>query len=813
VKSTLRSLARSPGFTAVAVLTLALGIGSTTTVFSWIERVLLDPLPGVAEPHRLLALETRTPAGERIDTSYPDFLDYRAQAESFSHLVVHKERPLTLGAGDDAERVWAEMVSGDFFAALGVPPLLGRFFVPADHADDSAAAPLAVIGESLWRRRFAADPAIVGRTVKLNQRSFIVIGVAPAAFLGAFNGLAFDVWVPLGAHAQLLGPSAWLESRGWRALHVLGRLAPGASLASAQSELAGITARLEAADPTRPRGLGLVAMPLVESKDGAHAELARPLFILLGACGLLLLVVCANLSNLLLVRASARQREMCIRQALGADWRRLVRQLLAESLLLSIAGTAVGLLFTVWMSDLLRGFIPDPTLPISLVARLDLRVLLLAAGLSTLAAVLAGLAPALWAARADVMQVLRATGRAAALTPRVEFFRRALVVAQVAIALVTLASAALATKSFRAARHAAPGFDPAGVLLAALKLDASGYTAPQAAAFLERLQARLAALPGVEAAAVAEDVPLGFGRGSWEEIAVPGYAHKPHEELRVYRNLVSPGYFSLMRIPLLGGREFDAADRDGAREVAIVSETFARRYFGTQNAVGRTFSIWGGQRVLTVVGIARDVQIEHIGEAPRPYFYVSLPQFLSAGTGVVIHLRAAGSSSDPMRLLPDLRAAVHALDPNLPIFEAITLEDHTAASRFVQKIAAGLLGVLATMALALTALGLYGVLACAVAQRTSEFGVRLALGAQPSDIARLVLSRGAVLIALGLGLGMAIAAGAGLGLAAFFYGVQPFEPGLLALAAAAVLAAALAACWFPARRAAHVDPAIALRAE
>ncbi len=808
-----RQLAKSPGFTAVAILTLALGIGTTTTVFSWIERVLLDPLPGVAEVGRVVALETRTPAGDRIDTSYPDFLDYRAQAKSFSHLVVHKERPLTLGAGAGAERVWAEMVSGDFFAALGVRPKLGRFFAPDDRADETGAASVVVLGESLWRRRFAADPTIVGRTIKLNQHDFTVIGIAPAEFLGVFNGLAFDMWVPLGAHAQLLGPSAWLESRGWRALHTLGRLAPGASLASAQTELASITARLAASDRARPAGLGLVAMPVTASKDGAHAELARPLFVLLGAAGLLLLVVCANLSNLLLARASVRQREMSIRQALGANWTRLIRQLLVESLLLSAAGTVGGLLFTSWMSDLLRGFIPDATLPISLVAHVDARVLLLAAALSTVAAVIAGLAPALWAARSDVMQVLRTSGRAAAMTPRTEFFRRALVVAQVAIALVTLAGAALATKSFRAAKRADPGFDPSGVLLAVLKLGGSGYTQPQAAAFLERLQSSLAQLPGVASAALAEDVPLGFGRGSWDEIAVPGYVARPHEDMRIYRNLVSPGYFSLMRIPLLGGREFNAADRAGAPDVAVVSESFARKYFGTVDAVGRSFSIWAGQRTLTVVGVARDIQVEHIGEAPRPYFYVSLQQFLSPSTGIAIHLRIVNPSADPMRSLPDLRAAVHALDPNVPIFEATTLQDYTAAARSVQKIAASLLGVLAAMALALTAVGLYGVLAFSVAQRTPEIGVRLALGAQPSDIAWLVLSRGATLIAVGAGLGLLIAAGAGRGLAAFFYGVRTFEPALLLFTAIPVLGTGLIACWLPARRATRVDPVTALRAE
>ena len=806
-----RALRKNRGFTAVAVLTLALGIGTTTTVFSWIERVLFNPIPGAADARRIVALETRTPSGEHIDTSFPDFLDYRAQAKSFSHLVVHKERPLSLGVGLAAERVWSEMVSGNFFEALGVRPKLGRFFLASDQADGSGALPVAVISETLWRRRFAADPAMLGRTVKLNQQDFSVVGVAPASFLGALNGLAFDVWVPLGTHGRLLGASGWLESRGWRSLHTLGRLAPGATLASARAELATISARLVNAYADRPEGLGLDVMPVTASKDGAHRELAQPLLLLLGVAGLLLIIVCANLANLLLVRATGRQREMCVRQALGAGRWRLIRQLFAEGLLLSTAGTLLGLMFTWWLSDLLNHFLPDATLPISLTADLSGRALVLAVTLSTFTALLAEVVPALWLARPTPIDVLRGSGRMAAITPAAEFFRRAFVIAQVAVALVTLACAALALKSFHAAKRADPGFEAAGVLLATLKLDTSGYTRNDAAAFIDRLPGRLAALPGIESVALAENVPLGLSRGSWEEIAVPGYVSAPHEERRVYRNLVSPGYFSLMRIPLLGGREFNDGDRSGAPLVAIVSETFARRYFDTTDAMGRSFSFWNGDRVLTVVGVVRDIKIEQIGEAPRPYFYVSLPQFLDTGTGLAIHVRVAGG--DPLLHLSALRAAVRELDPAVALFEAVTLEDYSGAARFAQKAAASLLGALSAIALVLTALGLYGVLAFSVAQRTPEIGVRLALGAKPADIARLILARGTALIACGVALGLVAAVAVARGLAAMLYGVSAFEPVLLGAVTVLVVLPALAASWLPARRAAKVDPMVALRAE
>ncbi len=806
----LRSLLKAPGFALVTVLTLALGIGTTTTVFSWIERVLLNPLPGVVKSDRLVALETRGPSGDLMDTSYPDFRDFQARTNNLTGILVFKERPLNLGEGESAQRVWSQLVSGNFFELLGVHPQLGRFFAAADQADEPAAAPVVVISETLWRRHFAADPGILGRTIKLNRHDFTVIGVAPANFLGSLNGLAFEVWVPLWQHPQLLGASPWLETRGWRALHTLGRLAPGATIDSARAELTGLAAQLAAAHPDTNQGISLMALSLARSPHGAQSVLALPLMLLLGVCGLLLVIVCANVSNLLLVRASARQRELCIRQALGAGWLRLAGQLLSESFLLSLAGTLLGLLFTAWLSEALNFFIPDATLPISLTARFSPTVWLLATGLCAGTALVAGFASFLWSARPNLMDVLRGRGGAAALSRRAERFRGTLVITQVATAFVTLACTAVAMKSFQAARQARPGFDPSGVLLAGIKLDTSGYHREQGLDFLERQQQRLAVMPGVEAAALAENVPLGLSRGSWDTVKPEGYVPTAQEDMRIYRNLISPGYFSLMRIPLLAGRDFTADDRAGNPSVAIVSETFARRYFGTRDAVGRVFAIWGGTRKLTVVAVVGDIKIHSLSEAPLPYYYVPLRQFFSSDTGIAVHLRTRG---EPLALLPSLRHEVRAVDPNVPVFEALTLEDFISAARFAQRIAASVLGVLSGIALVLTSLGLYGVLAFAVAQRTAEIGVRLALGAQPGDIARLVLTRGGRLVLAGLAVGSLAALSVTRLLATYFYGVKSFEPGLFALVVPAVVLAALVACWLPARRATQVDPMVALRAE
>ena len=807
----LRSLARTPGFTAVVALTLALGIGASTTVFGWVERVLLHPLPGVSDPSRVVALETRAPSGNLIDTSYPDYLDYRAATKSLSDIAVFKERMLALGEGQNAQQVFGELVSANFFDLLGVRPVAGRFFNAADRADTPASAPVLVIGESLWRMHFNADPTVVGRTVKLNRQPFTVIGVAPASFFGSLNGVAFDVWVPVMLHPRLLGPSPWLEQRGWRALHTLGRLAPGATLADVRAELSAHAAQLALAHPNDNRNVALVALPIARSPHGIHALLGRPLLLLFGVCLLLLLMVCANVSNLLLVRATARQRELSIRQALGATRGQLVRQLLSESLLLAFAGAALGLVMTAWLADLLRQFVPVADIRLALDAPLDPVVIAVALALTIGTAVLSGLASLWWATRPDAMIVLRAGSRSGSLTPRAEFARSVLVVTQVTLAFLTLACTALAIKSFRAARQADPGFDATHVLLAGLKLDASGYTRrEEGLVFLDRLQQRLGSLPGVESAALAEDVPLGLSRGSWEIVDPAGYVPKPNEDMRVYRNRVSPGYFNVMRIPLLAGREFNADDRRGRPVAAIVNETFARRYFGTTEAIGRTFTAWGGDLKLTVVGVARDIKIAQLGESAAPYYYVPLAQLFTPDTGITIQLRTRG---DPIGALPSLRALLREVDPNVPIFAALSLEDYVSVARFAQRTAASLLGVLAAMSLVLTGLGLYGVLAFSVAQRTPEIGVRLALGAQPGDIAALVVRRAVGLMALGLGIGLAAALAVSRLLATAFYGLSHYEPALLALVVLPLVLTGMMACLLPARRAARVDPVVALRAE
>jgi len=806
----LRSLLKTPGFTLVAVLTLAVGLGAMTTVFSWIERVLLNPLPGVADAGRVVALETVTPSGERIDTSYPDFRDYQSLAHSLSGLLVYKEATLNFGTGERAERVWSQYVSGNFFTLLGIQPRLGRFFAPEDRADTPAASAVAILSENFWRQRLAADPRVIGRVIRLNQQEFTVVGIAPAEFPGSLNGLAFDLWLPLQLHSRLAGSGNWLEWRDSRPLHALARLAPGVTLEKARTELAGIARRIAAANPDSNKDIGVTLLPIAKSKDGVHSRLALPLLILFGVCGLVLLIVCANLSNLLFVRACSRQREMCIRQALGAGWLRLLRQLLAESLLLSAVATGLTVVLTLWLTDALRFFVPAGTVPLAPLSQLDGRVLGLSAALAVAVTLAAGLAPALWAARADLVNVLRG-GRGAGTSPRAEALRGAVVAAEVAVALVTLACAGLAIKSFAETKKARPGFDPDGVLLVGMKLNANGYTREQGQQFVVRLRERLAALPGVDAVALAENVPLGLDGGSWEDLAVPGYVPAADENMKIYRNLASPGYCRLMRIPVLEGREFLDSDDPKAPKAALVNETFARRFLGGPHALGRKFSMWNGTQVLTVVGVVADGKYHSLSENAQPYFYVALRQFYSPSTGFAVHLRV--KAGDPLAQLPAVRREIRALDPAVPVFDTLSLQDYIGAARSAQKAAAEMLAVLSCLAVGLAALGLYGVLAFAVAQRTQEIGIRLALGALPRDIVRLVLRRGLGLVIAGLFAGLLAAIGTAHLLAHVLYGVSSSEPVLLAAIAGILASAALAACWLPARRAARVEPMAALRAE
>ena len=804
----IRLIRNQSGFTAVVALSMALAISANTTVFSWIQTVLLHPLPGVEREAQFVAIETVTPSGEYIDSSYPDYRDYRDQAKLFDGLIVFQDRPLSMGDDRQTERVWAELVSGNFFDVLGVKPAVGRFFLPQEQAEKPGAFPVAVIGHGLWQRRFNADPGIVGKTIKLNRQTFTVIGIAPADFKGTIVGLTYDVWVPLMMQAQLTGVGNWLESRSSRPLKIMGRLKPGVTSEAARAEIQTIARQLAQSYPRTNQVLSATVLPIWSAPYGAQSVLSKLLLILMGVGFVVLLIVCANVANLLLARASARRKEISIRLAVGANRGRLIRQLVTESLLLSLLGSFFGVVLAFWMTDFLRLFIPSTDLPVLLNSQINGQALGFTLALSVFAGLLFGLAPAFQVTNLDLYESLKEGGRSATAGTRSRRLRGSLVVAEVALAMVALVGAGLFVKSFENAKRINPGFDAENVLLVGMDLSSSGYDRDRGKAFYRQLRGRLEALPGVKSVSYAEDVPLGFDGGSWEDTQIEGYTPRPNEDMKLYRNLVAPGYFELMRIQLLQGRDFAESDDEHAPSAVIVNETFIRRFLPGQNPIGRQIRGWG--RPLTIVGVVKDIKYRTLGESPQPYMYVPFQQFYHADTGTAIHLRTTGA---PESMLPAVRNEIRALDASVSIFVATPLHEYIGASVFAQKIAATLLSLLGVLALVLAVVGIYSVMSYAVAQRTQEFGIRMALGAQAGDVLKLVIKQGMVLALTGVAIGLVASLALARLLGTMLLDVRPTDPLTFTVIPVLLTTAALLACYIPARRATKIYPTTALRTD
>jgi predicted permease len=800
----LRTLRRSPGLAAAAILTLGLGIGATTTIFTWMDGLVLRPFPEVRETERLVRVYTRNEAGNKRPVSYPDFRDWREQARSFEGMAAYAmdEFGLQLPQGDaPAERVWGIYASADYFRALGARPLLGRTFLP-EEASTPGGAPVAVLGYGLWESRFGRDPGVVGRRLRLNGREVTVVGVMPPRFGGTTVGLTFDVWVPVTMY-PLLGAPAGAERLEWRAsrwLEVFARLRPGADLAQARSELGVIGAGLA---ERHPESRGTAPWAVTFDTDGAAQQALRPLLsVLLGMTVLVLLVVCANVANLLLARASARRREIGIRSAVGASRARLVRQMLTESLVLALAGGALGLAVAWWGRDLLVAFLPASPYPVDVSPTLNRRVLLLASASALLTALAFGLVPALRASRSTPGPALKGEDRAGGGR-----LRGALVSGQVALAVVALVCAGLFLRSLQQTRQVDPGFaDPEQVLLVTTNLHLAGYRDSTALVVAEQLVARAAALPGVRSAAIASTVPLGFGGWSVYDLGVEGYEPAAGEGMSFLTNRVGPGYFATMGIDVLRGRALAEGDRAGGARVAVVNQAFADRFWPGEDPIGRR--VVAASRWLTVVGVARDGRYDSLTDPTPPFLYVPFAQWYSPE--VTLHLRAEG---DPKALTGPVRREFAAIDPGLPFLEPRTLAEHASFGLTLQRVAASVLGAFGALVLLLTVVGLYGVVAYAVSQRTREIGIRMALGAAAGQVVGGFLRDGARLTLLGLGLGAVGAFLAARLLGAQLYGVAPGDPATFGAAALLLTTVALLASWLPARRAARVDPMIALRSE
>jgi predicted permease len=817
----LRMMARNRTFTAVAVLTLAIGIGASATAFMWINAVLLQPLSGVADPGRLVTVETVTQGGGWVPNSYPDYIDFRDHLRLFDGIAVTKPAAFSVGREDHAERVWGELVSGNFFAVLGVKPELGRVFLPVEYGDAPGAYPVAVISDRYWRSHYGADPSIVGKTIRINQHELTIVGVAAAAFHGS---------MPVTQQTVLNGVQPFMmRDRHNRNMLGIARLKNGVTLEQGRQELAALAGRMAVANAGVSEGMSATLLPLWKSPHGPQGLLVGPLRILMGVCILVLLIVCANTANLFLARATVREKEFGARLALGAGRGRLARQVLTETLMLTASGALLGVAATPWLCRSLKFLMPPGPMQllVSMDTRPNLAVLGFTAGLCIVVALAAGLIPALQVGRLNLSAKLNDGGRSGSVGQGRNRLRSALVAAEVALALVALVGAGLFARGFQSTLHIDPGFDPDHVLLSQFYLNTNGYSLAQRKEFCRRLAERMLSAPGVTDVAYSDGVPLGFEPSWWEELKIEGYATAPNENMNIFRNVISPGYLPLMHIPIVEGRNFTEQDNeaDSSPAVMIVSEAFAQRFFAGRDPIGKKIHGWGSW--FRVVGVAKDSKYHYLGEPATPYFYVPFRQIYREDMSLAFYVRTnpAMSGGDPNGVLSTLRAQARAIDPNVTVFDAVPLKEFIGASLYPQKIAASLMAVLGGIAVLLAAVGLYSVMAYWVAQRTQEIGVRIALGAQPGDVRRMVVWQGLKLTAFGLVAGTAIAlalsrtvaavsfTNSAMGDGAKLMGASAANP-LIYLAAWMFLwALAALAAWLPARRAASIDPMQALRTE
>jgi len=805
----LRVLLGSPGLTAVAVLTLALGIATSTTVFGWIDAVLVHPFPGVSRGDQLATLETVSPNGEFSTTSYRDYRDYRDRLKLVSGLAASLMNAFNLGGDENPQALWGEFVSGNYFAVLRVKPLLGRAFVPDEYDDKPGAYPVAVIGYRLWQKRFHADPGAVGRRIRINRHELTIIGVAPPEFRGAVPGIALEVWVPMVMAPQLNGQGDWLlNERTERQMWVTARLKPGVTVEQAQAEVIACAHLMGQMEPQTNRGFSAGLMPIWKGHIGAQGLLLTPLRILTAICFVLFLIVGANVANLQLARATARQKEFSIRLALGAGPARLARQLLTESLLLAVMGAVAGIPLALWMGESLTWLLPPVAIPIELGMRLNGDILAFTTLLCVVASLVTGVAPALHSIRANVNENLKEGGRSATSGAGLHRTRGVLVISEVALALIALVGTGLFARSFQKAREIRPGLDARNVLSTKVYVATFCRTAEQRTQFCLRLHDQLESIPGVSAVSYANAVPLDFGSSPSADIEVEGYVPSRSAEMRLPDSTVAPGYFNVLRIPVLEGRDFTENDDRVTTPVMIVNQAFARRFFSGESPIGRKIRRYGSWH--TVVGLVKDSKYHTLTEAPTPYLYVPFRQAHSGEFWVAFFVRTSGPARESITAV---RRAAATVDPGAGGSQVVAFEEQIGASLYPQRVAATLLGVLGTISLLLAAVGLYSVMAYAVSQRTNEIGIRMALGARAGDVLGMMVRQGMILTVAGLAAGLAAALAATRLVAGVLVNVSATDPMIFAGAALFLGMVALVASYLPARRATKVDPMTALRCQ
>jgi predicted permease len=801
-----RLFIKNPSVTAVAVVALGLGIGANTVVLTWIRGVLIDALPGVESPQRLTIvapLQRSTGLGENM--SLPDVESVAMEKGAFAGVTASQMGAVPVRLGATTEWLWGQTTLANFFDVLGVRPILGRGFLPGEDRPGAGDA-VAIISYSLWRKRFGASPDVLGRIIQVNQRPVTIVGVAPATFHGTVGGLVFDLWVPLATESGMGDLDSRFEDRGQRWLQTIARLAKGASLRKAHLVLDKVGRRLADDFPTTNKETSFAALRVWESPWGGQALFLPLLRVLAVVAALLLLLVMANTGSLLLARGLARQHELALRSALGSSPGRLARQVLTESMLLAVLGGAGGLLFALWGRHALLALMPPSYLPIGYELRLSTGVIAATAGLTLLVGLIVGLAPAWRAVRISLNVQLKISGLGATLSRPHTRLRHALAVGQVALALVLLLGMVLCARSYAATRKLNLGFDPSGVWLAGFRLNPHTGNDDSARSFFRRLQSEAMQLPGVESAALSSYIPLGIEGGDLATVKVPGYIPSAGESSNAGIEVVSSGYFKTLRVQLLTGREFTDADDLKAPLVAIVNEAFSQKYFAGRDALGLTFDTGRGEA--RIVGIAKTGKYRSLGEPPLPYVYLCSWQHMERN--LTLALRTSGQASQVSSALVQLAVG---LDPDAPPHASMTCEDYVGAAFTVPRAAGALLSFLGLLGVLLAMMGMYAVVCHNVIQRMREFGVRMALGAQPGNILWLVMRKGLLLIMAGVGIGVAIGFPVSLLIASLLVGVSATDPTSWLLGPMVLLTAILAACWLPVHRALRSNPLRMLRCE
>jgi predicted permease len=806
IRFALRLLRRNPGFSAIAILCLTLGIGANTAVLSWIEGVMLRPYPAVHDQDNIFVIAGTAPeATKGTDVSWPDFKDFERNSTTIQAFIADRINGAVIGLVDQkAERAPGSIVSANYFDALGVKPILGRGFEPGEDIGRNA-HPVVVISYQLWQRKFANDPRAIGSTIRLNGVFHTIVGIAPEGFYGTFVGYQFQFWVPASMQAAFDSGGYKLEDRGARWIEGFVRLKPGVSRPQAQAELSAIAERLQAEFPATNRGRGAMLKPLWQSPFNPMDALVPTLTIALVGVAAVLLIACANIGNLLMLKSVARRRELTIRLAVGAGRGRLVRQLLTEAVILSSIAGVCGLIAAYWARGaLVFLFPPRGTTPLRLPADLDTRVVMLSVAIAFVATVLFGLIPAMLASKVDLVGGLKADSGGAVGGHGRARVRAIMVFVQVAVSFVLIVGAGLVVESLHRMRTKSPGFDADRVLVTYIDLAAADYDIGRANVFKDRLVERVAALPGVESAAFVGGSPFAYAGGGTAPVAVDGYETQPGEAPTVDYTQIGPGYLRTLGIPLVAGREFTRDDNETSDSVAVVNESMAARYWRGRDPVGSRLLVGG--RAMRVVGVAKLSKYRDLMEPPTPFFYVPLRQTTTRGQTFMIRTTLA-----PAAMVTALAAEVRALDASLTPDQVMTMREQINRMNQSTAMAVRLLTAFGGVALILAGIGLYGVMSFNVTQNARELALRLALGADPSSLLRRVLGGGLLLTAGGMACGAAAAIGLTRLLGTLLVDVSPREPATFAMAFVTMAISSTAACLLPALRATRTDPVAALR--